>query len=496
MKKFTLSKKFKYGASAMAFTAVVIVAVILLNILASALTDRFNLKADMTSDRRYDISDATVEMLKNVENDIEIYMLAPRADVVDTNLLLGIYGPSIASILDRYPTLSGGKISVDYINIERNPSFTQGFQLGEITEYSILVKSDAAYRLLTYYDYIYFRAADSYSEELPVGLNLEHALASAIYYCDTGSKRNAVLLDGKGENNGKDGTEGSKLVAFLESNNFNVSYVNLATEPLPEDTDLIVINAPEKDYSSDELAIIDAYLNQDLGKMMVSLGTESKDTANLNYFLKEFGVTVTDQAIYDTTNGITAHPEAIKAATLPSEVLSSMSGMNTMLIFPNSVKMTYTDMAGANAWSRTDLLTSMDTSFTKPVNLATSVQDVTQEAGDEVGAFGIATLLTRTPTVEVEGDTTSGKLLVLSSGDALSDVYFNSSSYTNWTFMSIVLSDFFGGNDLSEFKYKLFAESSLVTLESDRQIILGVLIAIPAIMLAGSVVVWVKRKNL
>ena len=124
------------------------------------------------------------------------------------------------------------------------------------------------------------------------------------------------------------------------------------------------------------------------------------------------------------------------------------------------------------------------------------MQEITQEAGDEVGSFGIATLLTRTPTVEVEGDTTSGKLLVLSSGDALSDVYFNSSSYTNWTFMSIVLSDFFGGNDLSEFKYKLFAESSLVTLESDRQIILGVLIAIPAIMLAGSVVVWVKRKNL
>ena len=71
-------------------------------------------------------------------------------------------------------------------------------------------------------------------------------------------------------------------MAFLESNNFNVTYVNLATEPLPENTDLIVINSPEKDYSQEELAIIDTYLNQDLGKMIVSLGTESKDTQNLN----------------------------------------------------------------------------------------------------------------------------------------------------------------------------------------------------------------------
>ena len=209
MKKFQMSTKFKYGASATAFTAIVIVAIILVNLLASVVTDRFNLKADMTADQRYDISDATVEMLQNVQNDITIYMLAPRADVVDTNQMLGIYGPSIGSILDRYPGLSNGKVKVEYIDIERNPAFTQGFQLGEISEYSILVKSDAAYRLLTYYDYIYFRAADSYSEEQPVGLNLEHALASAIYYCDTGSKRNAVLLDGGlGDD---DGTGADKL---------------------------------------------------------------------------------------------------------------------------------------------------------------------------------------------------------------------------------------------------------------------------------------------
>ena len=130
MKKFQMSTKFKYGASAAVFTSIVIIAAILVNLLASVLTDRFNLKADMTADRRYDISDATVEMLQNVENEITIYMLAPHADVVDTNKRLGIYGPSIGSILDRYPGLSKGKVKVEYIDIERNPAFTQEFQLG------------------------------------------------------------------------------------------------------------------------------------------------------------------------------------------------------------------------------------------------------------------------------------------------------------------------------------------------------------------------------
>ena len=495
MKKPTFSKRVTYGASAIAFTAIVIAAAILLNVAASLLTDRFNLKADMTADQRYDISDATVDMLKNVENDITIYMLAPEADVVDTDKTLGIYGPSIASILNRYPTLSGGKVKVEYVDIERNPSFTQGFQLGEIPSYSILVKSNAAYRLLTYYDYIYFRAADSFSEQKPVGLNLEHALASAIYYCDTGSRRNAVLLDGKGENNGRDGGNGTKLVAFLESNNFSVTYVNLTTETLPEDTDLIVICSPEKDYSPDEIAVLDSYLNRNLGKVIVSLGTESKDAANLLYYLREYGLTIGDKALYDRSNSRTGHPEAIRVNPISSDVMQSLASVDTMLIFANSLKMSTMDVAGTG-WSKQDLLNTYDSAFAKPADLERDPASVTRDPDDETGVFTVASLLTRKPTVDKVGDETSGKLLVLSSGDALSDTYFNSSSYTNWSFMSVLLSDFFGGNDLSVFKYKVFTTGELVTLEIDRQIILGVLIAIPVLLFAGGVVVWFRRKNL
>lgn len=495
MKKPTFSKRVTYGASAIAFTAIVIAAVILLNVAASLLTDRFNLKADMTADQRYDISDATVEMLRNVENNINIYMLAPEADVVDTNKTLGIYGPSIASILNRYPVLSGGKVTVEYVDIERNPSFTQGFQLGEITQYSILVKSDAAYRLLTYYDYIYFRAADSFSAQEPVGLNLEHALASAIYYCDTGSRRNAVLLDGKGERNGRDGGNGSKMVSFLESNNFTVSYVNLDTEPLPENTDLIVICSPKKDYSPEELAVLDSYLNRDLGKMIVSLGSESKDASNLIYYLKEYGLTISDQAIYDTSNSRTGHPEAVRVTPISSEVMQSLTSVDTMLIFPNSLKMSTVDVAGTG-WTRQDLLNTYDSAFVKDADLVRDPTTVSRDTGDETGVFTTASLLTRKPTVGKSGDETSGKLLVLSSGDALNDTYFNSSSYTNWSFMSVLLSDFFGGNDLSAFRYKVFTTGDLVTLEIERQIILGVLIAIPVLLFAGGVVIWFRRKNL
>lgn len=486
MKKLVISKKLKYGASAVVFTAVAIVAVLLVNIIASVITDRYNLNADMTADQRYEISDDTVKLLKNVDNKLTIYMLATEQEAESG---LDIYGPSIVSVLKRYPVLSGGKVNVEFIDIDRNPTFTQDYDLGKIEKYSILVKSEAAYKLLTYYDYLYWRAADSYSDPESVGLDIEHALASAITYCDTGAKRNAVLLSGKGEE------AGDKLVSFLESNNFNITYMNLATEILPEDTDLIIINSPEQDYSASEIDQIDKYLNDDLGKIIVSMGNESAKAANLKMYLKNYGISYQDYSVYDMTNSLTGHPESIVCQTTESDMLTRIDETNTMIIMPNSIQLTYTDISGTG-WTREDLLNTKSTSFIKELDLERIAANVTMEAGDLSGSFGTATLLTRNPTVDVENNETAGKILVLSSGDALNDTYLNSGAYSNWTFMSVLISDFYGGDDLSKFKYKLFGDSELVTLESDRQVILGVLIAIPVAMLGCGVIVWVRRKNM
>ena len=68
-------RKFKYGTLATAITVVFIAAVVLLNVLASQLTDRFGLKIDTTKEQLFEISDQTIDYLGTLEEDIEIAVM-------------------------------------------------------------------------------------------------------------------------------------------------------------------------------------------------------------------------------------------------------------------------------------------------------------------------------------------------------------------------------------------------------------------------------------
>jgi len=69
LKKLKMRKKLKYGSIATAVTAVVIVVVILVNVLVSMLAD---VRLDLTSNNVYDVSDETIDYVKNLDKDVDI----------------------------------------------------------------------------------------------------------------------------------------------------------------------------------------------------------------------------------------------------------------------------------------------------------------------------------------------------------------------------------------------------------------------------------------
>ena len=77
-KKFS-SKKLKYGTSAVIFTVVFVVFIILVNVLLSYV-DRTSggLYVDMTSKQLYGVSQQSVEALSTVEKPVEIIFCAPH----------------------------------------------------------------------------------------------------------------------------------------------------------------------------------------------------------------------------------------------------------------------------------------------------------------------------------------------------------------------------------------------------------------------------------
>ena len=80
-KKHTLKEKwsnrrFRHGSIATAITAIVIVAVILLNMGASVLGKKVTLSFDLTKNQVFQLTETSIDYLKTLDKDVEIDVLA------------------------------------------------------------------------------------------------------------------------------------------------------------------------------------------------------------------------------------------------------------------------------------------------------------------------------------------------------------------------------------------------------------------------------------
>ena len=66
------SKKLRYGTLATAITAIVIVVVVLINVIVGIVMDKYPLKADLTANKIYEVSEKTINYLEGIKSDVEI----------------------------------------------------------------------------------------------------------------------------------------------------------------------------------------------------------------------------------------------------------------------------------------------------------------------------------------------------------------------------------------------------------------------------------------
>ena len=87
--KIRSSKKFKYGTSALVFTAVFVAFIVLINVLVSFIDVRSGgLYVDLTSKGLYEVSEASVKILDGVDIPVEIIFCQDRDKVEDETYLI------------------------------------------------------------------------------------------------------------------------------------------------------------------------------------------------------------------------------------------------------------------------------------------------------------------------------------------------------------------------------------------------------------------------
>ena len=365
---------FQNGAMASALTALVLAAVILVNLAVGTLPAKYT-QWDMSQNGIYSISDTTKELLDGLEQDITFYYLAQS----------GYESESVVTFLDRYTEES------KHLNWEQKdpavyPTFAQQYGAETASEGSIIVVCGERSKVidsadLYTYDYSNYYTTGSYD----VMFDGEQQLTSAVYYVTTEDLPRVYTLTGHGEQQLTGDQENA-----LNMQNIELADLSLVSaESIPEDAAALLIAGPTVDYTADDVQLLRDYLNG--GGKLIFLSDSSADTPNLNSLLAEYGLSALPGLVVEGDSSY--HARGFNYYLLPEiESHESTSGLaNLYVMLPYAQAIQTTEMENVTV---DGLLSTSSSAYNKAAGYDMSTTE--KEEGDQEGPFDLAVAATKT----------------------------------------------------------------------------------------------------
>lgn len=261
------------GAYSAAAIALVIIIAVVVNLLCSNLPASVR-QLDVSSSKVYEISDTSRDLLKKLDTDVTITVIAETDSINEM----------LSNFLDRYTELSD-KITMETIDPVMHPS--------ALTEYdtetdTIIVScektgletqipfSDILIESMSYY----YSSSGSISS-----FDGEGQLTSAINQVTGGQTRKIYCLTDHGETD-----LSSSMTSLLSKSGISVEYYSLIMKnKIPDDCDMLLINGLSTDISDDEAKLMDKYIKNG-GNVMILLAEDSPEKGNITDLMKGYGI--------------------------------------------------------------------------------------------------------------------------------------------------------------------------------------------------------------
>ncbi|QTQ15909.1 GldG family protein [Treponema parvum] len=284
------------------------------------LTNNFGAKLDFTEKKLYTLSSATKKILSSLEEDITITVYNRETD----------FPIFIKNLLDSYKP-ANKHISIEYCDPYSDPQTIRkmkdrGF---EIAENDISVESDNCTKLLKIENLYKLNLSGNKVEQLLA----EQKISSAIDFVTTDDRKTVLFTDGHGEE------PSVSLEDVFENNHFKVALSEISVLGIDPETILIVICAPKKDFTEDEISLLEKYLRSG-GSVMLFAEPGSSGLSNLSYFLKDRGIGLTDSAIHEPKLYISGNQLNIVANYCENEINTYFTHNRRYVIAPSSSEVT------------------------------------------------------------------------------------------------------------------------------------------------------------
>ncbi|MBR2616033.1 MAG: Gldg family protein [Clostridia bacterium] len=501
-KKLFSSKRFKYGAAATLFTTLFITAVILLNVIVSAIHAKYSLYFDLSAEQYFSISAASEEYVQRQfdsykeaygeEPQITISFLQARDRILDDKAnhkpeVLGL----VESYAEKFPQITV-EFNEDILTHPQN--YEEYTKLGyEINSNAILVKNTLT-NTFRYLSFAQFLVYDTDEEENAWGFKGEIKLNSAIYYITSKNRPVVTFTDGHGE------TIPESLVETLEDCGFTIKRVNLSEEDLDPNTKILFMCSPQKDILTDESSEaaaseytrISDYLNN-FGSMVVVGSSTTPELPVLDEMLDAKGLKlVRNQMVLDDTFSHPQSNQLVFANYAPSSsVAAALTESLTKLdspprtVLPNSAHIELTKEGDGEITAIESVLTSSENSYV----------EITGKDGTEIkkGPFNLMAISTRWD--YVDNVRHYGHVVLVGSERFFDETQFTA-QYANsditYNLIRLLSNEYIPEDD----NIKPF-QNTVLDIDKGEAITYGIISAavIPLAIFTLGIVVFVKRKH-
>ena len=486
--------KFKRGGMATALSVVFIAIVVALNLLVSALTDRFpSLDIDLTAQKVNSLSDQALEIAKNVDREVTIYLIGTQEgyeqnQIYSSYVQRGMQYSQVSSLVKRLVE-ANPLISMEYVDPDTNPEFISQYESDSLATGKVLVESDLRHTVLTVNDLFIINQETGST----INSKVDSALAGALELVNMDTVPVMSIITGHGEM-----LSTSNMAAFvdnMEQNNFQVEEVDILTQEIPENTQVLMIATPTTDFSTEEIDKIRAYLDDETRDqqvtLLVSAYPSQGELPNLAAFLEEWGVQVGTGVVAETDSNYAAYDARGVLVTASPLVLTSNTYSRLLSYYSAPITLTFEENNGI---STTPLWTTQDSAYV-------ITADMTEEdaANPETGEQVVASLSSKD--VEVNGETYARNVVVFGSSDLFTDNFMGTSAFEDSTYMNDLLLDL---TDTDASAVVTVEEEEVETMQLDVSAstgtvsLLGILFTggIPVVILLVGLGIYLKRRHL
>ncbi|GMO63656.1 MAG: hypothetical protein Ta2A_10930 [Treponemataceae bacterium] len=471
------------GAVSVTVTTLVVAALVLANVVATALFAKYPLNIDLTANKVFAISQDTKDFLSKLDADVDVYVLNS-----ETNFSASTpaeYFTQANEVIRQYAKLSP-RVRVSYIDFTRNPDFGARYSDVKLKVNDILVVSGERYRALVAADLFNIRG-NQYGSYV-ASSKAEQAMTRALLAVTSTRMDLVAVITGHDEED---------VVAFtdlLKLNAYETVSLNLLTGDIPEEVTLIVLAAPARDLPAAELRKLDAYLAGGANRTFLYLAAASQPPLpNLAAFLAEWGIAVEEGIAFetDTTRIISNSAYIAILDYAESEYSKNAASRGLYPVIPNARPLrALFDASGYR--TVTPLVRFSANSGIRPPDSGADWTPSRENRSPAVPAL----LLSRMMRSGAKSELLRSNVLVCGSSFALNQSILSSPNIANSTYFLDLLSALSAREANVRIEDKTLGFTELGATVNQVMVIALIFIALlPLTLLVTGVVVWLKRSR-